>query len=843
MHHQKLKIKFIAQSGYFMVGLSIVLLAAALATIGTSSIALGKFKESIGTGIGNQLQNTNTALAAYILNNNSNLVSNTAITGFANIYKPTISELVASGFLNSNTQQTPTSGGSYVINISLTPSGCTTSCTAVGYVYLSNPIVAPDGKTSDIKLLVAAANSSTSGQIGFSMFQNPSIISGQGWTEPNPDPDKRAGILYATTGFSSSKITQYWLKPASSFATLPLAGNSDGDGRIVLDTGKPYRWKASSARWVEFFADDTNVSIGINSGSPTTGYYNVFNGYFAGRFNTTGRDNSFIGAFSGRSNTEGSSNVFIGGGSGSSNTTGSSNVFSGVNSGIYNRTGVYNTFNGNSSGFYNSTGNYNTFNGYQSGASNIEGGFNVFNGAFSGYSNKSSDNVFNGVYSGYSNTTGYGNTLNGTYSGKYNTTGYYNVFNGTMSGYQNTTGAFNVFNGAYSGHNNSTGIGNVFNGYYSGLNNTTGTNNTFNGAYSGKTNTTGSINVFNGNYSGYSNTTASGNTFNGYSSGYANTIGNSNVFSGVMSGYNNTTGYNNVFNGAYSGLNNTTASENTFNGHYSGNSNTTGASNTFNGKSSGISNTTGGRNVFNGVHSGSNNTIGNGNVFHGALSGYDNIDGSNNVVIGFSAGKSNTNGSKNVYIGAFTGYDGNYVNSIALGSNVLSRGSNTASIGDGAITSIGGAVGWSNLSDRRLKENVKNSERGLSFIRKIRPVDYTLISNKKSSSGFIAQEIEAIDPTFPGLNKPVSDSDFYSLTYTDFIPSIVKSIQELDARTPVSSDTFGAAMGSEFRQIVYAIFVFLFGIIGWLIHQNLTIRKEFNDLKFSFLKTTSNGVA
>jgi hypothetical protein len=93
---------------------------------------------------------------------------------------------------------------------------------------------------------------------------------------------------------------------------------------------------------------------------------------------------------------------------------------------------------------------------------------------------------------------------------------------------------------------------------------------------------------------------------------------------------------------------------------------------------------------------------------------------------------------------------------------------------------------------------------GISFINSLRPITYKINFNDmitlcsyadsahsenctcgicmKIHSGFIAQEIEAsansIGYDFDGLQKPESNGGYYSLGYSQFIPSIVKAIQE-----------------------------------------------------------------
>jgi hypothetical protein len=100
-------------------------------------------------------------------------------------------------------------------------------------------------------------------------------------------------------------------------------------------------------------AGTSNLFVGRNTGSNTTGSSNSFVGSFAGRDNTTGFSNTFVGSSAGISNTTGGNNLFLGIGAGSVNTTGSSNIIFGFGAGRNNTTGSSNIFIGNSAGTVN----------------------------------------------------------------------------------------------------------------------------------------------------------------------------------------------------------------------------------------------------------------------------------------------------------------------------------------------------------------------------------------------------------------------------------------------------------------------------------------------------------
>jgi hypothetical protein len=62
-------------------------------------------------------------------------------------------------------------------------------------------------------------------------------------------------------------------------------------------------------------------------------------------------------------------------------------------------------------------------------------------------------------------------------------------------------------------------------------------------------------------------------------------------------------------------------------------------------------------------------------------------------------------------------------------------------------------------------------------IMKMKPSNYTWISNGKASQGFIAQEIFEIFPEM--RNEEFDGTNYYGLDYSKFTPYLVKAFQEL----------------------------------------------------------------
>ena len=260
---------------------------------------------------------------------------------------------------------------------------------------------------------------------------------------------------------------------------------------------------------------------------------------------------------------------------------------------------------------------------------------------------------------------------------------------------------------------------NNFFGYQSGNSNSTGSRNSASGYRALYSNTSGSVNTANGNSSLYFNTTGSENTANGNAALYFNTSGN----------------YNSAF------------------GDYALYSTNTGIMNTASGTSALRLNTTGSNNTANGYNSGSALTTGNNNTMIGNNSGSGVFNGSNNTMIGNNAQP--TSGGV----------------------------SNQIRIGNANITTAHIQVAWTISSDLRWKSDIKNTNLGLDFINKLRPVSYyrDKDESKKTEYGFIAQEIEEALNNSGAFNNGIitkNDKGMYGVRYNDFISIMVKAIQE-----------------------------------------------------------------
>jgi hypothetical protein len=384
-------------------------------------------------------------------------------------------------------------------------------------------------------------------------------------------------------------------------------------------------------------------------------------------------------------------------------------------------------------------------------------------------------------------TAGNGSLFVGFGAGQGGATGGLNTFVGNNAGMNTTSGTRNAFTGAGAGLNNTLGNDNSFFGSGAGLTNTTGSNNSFFGANSGNLNTGGNNSFFGAN-SGKVNSTGANNAFFGFETGLANKTGAENAFFGAGAGKANDDGIKNSFFGRNAGTANTDGNFNSFFGNASGQSNTTGIGNSFFGDSTGLINSTGGNNSFFGKGAGLVNSTGNNNVFLGYGTGINNSTGSNNTLLGANA-QVNGNAQFATAIGA--GATVTTDNTIVLGrsnqeDNVLIWGKtyamNGLSLGwfqpggSNALCWGGGSGGFIGFcsSSIRYKENVADFTRGLDLITKLRPVTYNWKASGERDLGFIAEEVNQVEPLLNVYNK----GEIEGVKYAQITTALVNAVKE-----------------------------------------------------------------
>lgn len=394
-------------------------------------------------------------------------------------------------------------------------------------------------------------------------------------------------------------------------------------------------------------------------------------------------------------------------------------------------------------------------------------GYNALNPASTGISNTAV-----GLSALTANTTGASNTAVGNLALSMNTTGGTNTALGDKALRSNISGTQNVAIGSGALENNTSGS-NVAVGYQALNLNTTG-GSTAVGWRALASNTVSPSNTAIGYNALNSLTSGAGNnTAMGYNALGALTNGTANVAIGYNALGSSTSSSVNVAIGNSSMEKITTGGDNVAVGHNTLNANTTGSNNY----------ALGNKALMNNV-SGSNNSAIGSNALLNLTSGNENVAVGQNAGAVYGTSSPVTNATNSIFIGNGASPAANsQTNQIVIGYGAKGRGSNTVQIGNTAMTSIGGQVAWSNPSDVRLKKDIHDSDFGLNFISKLRPVTYFMKSGTTDlQSGFIAQEVEAtansINYKFSGIVKPQNDTEFYSLRYAEFVVPLVKAVQE-----------------------------------------------------------------
>ena len=183
--------------------------------------------------------------------------------------------------------------------------------------------------------------------------------------------------------------------------------------------------------------------------------------------------------------------------------------------------------------------------------------------------------------------------------------------------------------------------------------------------------------------------------------------------------------------------------------------------------------------------------------------------GNNNTAIGFDAGSGITTGTSCTFIGASTGIisgiTGNNITCLGFGAQPsVSGATGEITLGDNNIIALRCAGETIvSLSDGRDKTNVVDTQFGLNFLNKLRPVDYTWQrrvlepsdinhpKNGKRRTGFIAQELlEAAGEDGNNILDLVyqSNPERIEARYGNLIPVLVKSVQDLSNKVAILAE-------------------------------------------------------
>ena len=449
-----------------------------------------------------------------------------------------------------------------------------------------------------------------------------------------------------------------------------------------------------------------------------------------------------------------------------------------------------------------SGGNYNVTVGDEAGTAITTGDDNVAVGYAALDANTTgTDNVAVGYNALGTNITGTNNTAVGTSALAVNTTGATtpNVAIGYNAMIATTSGGSNVAVGSWALDANTTGASNVAMGQNALTANTTASNNTAVGMNSLAANTTAANNVAVGVSALLVNTTGSQNVAVGNTSLDANTTGANNVAVGQNALTANTTAGSNVAMGINAMLVNTTGANNTAVGAFALDANTTGANNVAVGNNALGANVT----THNSTAMGNSAlvvTTGASNTAFGAGAGIAVTTGVSNVLVGYIAGDSITTGNYNVMIGQHAEPSAvGGLNQIVIGDlNQVGKGNSTGFIAPstGAVYQGNNSTAWTATSDRRIKKDIKPSEKGLKEINQLVPCTFFYKSNEELNeipefegcrenlpqdvltTSAIAQEVREV---FPEAVIERNDYGMLSVNNDPITWAMVNAIKELSA--------------------------------------------------------------
>ncbi|MES2931066.1 MAG: immunoglobulin-like domain-containing protein [Patescibacteria group bacterium] len=127
--------------------------------------------------------------------------------------------------------------------------------------------------------------------------------------------------------------------------------------------------------------------------------------------------------------------------------------------------------------------------------------------------------------------------------------------------------------------------------------------------------------------------------------------------------------------------------------------------------------------------------------------------------------------------GSATTYD---ISLQAAGGNV-GIGMTNASVALDVTGDIEYTGSITDVSDRRLKENIQDIENPFSVLSAINGKTYNMIGSNRPEVGFLAQDVQAVLPNSAKIVD--AERGYLGVSYLDFIPYLVEGVNELNVRT------------------------------------------------------------
>lgn len=233
-----------------IIEMVIVLAASAILTVVSIREDVAKHRSQVLSVEGQNESVIVAALGKWINENFQTLLAQYQQSGASTLTAPTLDQLHTAGDLKQAYRAGPYWGGSYVIQLSMAPAGCTAdagNCHVAWAFYPSLPY--SRNGISDVSgaAQIALAASVNGGQFGYSSSLNPGTISGinGAWTATNPLPGAPAAAILATNGPDGDGNSLYIRRDGSLTWTgsqnvngvdLHNVGNIDATGTIAAPT-------------------------------------------------------------------------------------------------------------------------------------------------------------------------------------------------------------------------------------------------------------------------------------------------------------------------------------------------------------------------------------------------------------------------------------------------------------------------------------------------------------------------------------------------------------------------------------------------------------------------------
>jgi hypothetical protein len=224
--------------------------------------------------------------------------------------------------------------------------------------------------------------------------------------------------------------------------------------------------------------------------------------------------------------------------------------------------------------------------------------------------------------------------------------------------------------------------------------------------------------------------------------------------------------------------------------------------------------------------------------------------GKDNTALGHNSMINAATGHSNIAIGAdslrhthdLEAFNGQYA--IAIGASATVPGNATIKIGNANQVIISDNPIF-RYADERDMSSVSNISFGLDFLNELRPVEFVSDPRNgeqaRNSLGFVASEVASASPTFAGYIDFDSEgnSDIKALAYDQFIPPIVKSIQEIDTRLIVTESELSevAILSASVAALTASVGVLL---EGEATYETYTVSTSAGDYFFSASAGNSN---